>query len=80
MFRKTKLSKVLLSGSTFLQSILKNREASAKTALPNSAPTTTKILRLFHKIAHIIECMADERLFAKMQRDMGCCIAAAVQE
>lgn len=74
-----KLSSLFLSGSTFLQSVLSKKKASAKRNLPQSIPTTTEALLLFHGFAHVSERMARGWLHARLSRKMGCRIGVGIQ-
>lgn len=62
-----------------MQCILFTERASACAALSKSDQATTESVFLFHGIARVKECMADGRLFTRMQWNTGCCITAALQ-
>lgn len=62
-----------------LLSILTKKKTSPKTASLTSVPTATETLLLFHGAAPVNECMADERLHAKMQWRKDCRIVVAFQ-
>lgn len=57
----TRMSQTFLNGSTFLSSSPTRKWASAKTALSESAPTTTGALLLFHEVGDVDECISDGR-------------------
>lgn len=58
------MSPLFLNGSTFLQSVLTKKKASAKTSLPQSIPKTTEALLLFHGVAHVNDSLAEGRAHA----------------